>query len=163
NLWQVISNFRSPETLNRHLSVCPPTQVNRPELLFADLDQLHQWVPTLHPKIDSLLLYHRRACTILLPRPARIPALLADANNRVAVRLIMDSFCYQLSEGMDAPLLATLAIPRGARQIPVSFGKLRSDLLRDVDYVVQRRQRDQLGNGPAVRLYLNESEEIEFL
>ncbi|MEM7571852.1 MAG: Sua5/YciO/YrdC/YwlC family protein [Bacteroidota bacterium] len=162
NLWQVISDFRLTATRQRHLSLCPPTATNRPELIFSDLDLLHKWIPRLHPKLDNLLMYHRRALTILVDRPATIPIELSDSQGKVAVRLIQDSYCYRLSEDINAPLLATLAQPVGAN-LPLSFGQLRSDLLRSVDYVVKRRQRDQIGPAPAVCIQLNELDEIEFL
>ncbi|MEM8582822.1 MAG: Sua5/YciO/YrdC/YwlC family protein [Bacteroidota bacterium] len=162
NLWQVLSDVRKAGVLHRHLALCPPGQLNRPELLFADLDQLQEWFPGLHPKIDSLLIYHKRPCTILLPRPERIPRVLEDGQGLVGVRLIMDSFCYRLNERIDGPLLATLAMPRGSL-LPTSFGKVRSDLLRSVDHVVCRRQKEVLGERAATALYLDENDEFAFV
>lgn len=162
NLWQVLSDYRKADTMNRHLALCPPSPVNRPELLFADLEMLQKWFPRLHPKIDNLLLYHRRPCTVLLPISKKIPDQLADNNGLVAARLILDSFCYRLSEELESPLLASMAMAEHT-DLPVRFGKVRSDILRQMDHVVQRRQREDVGDGPAVTLYLNEADEIVFI
>jgi len=58
-----------------------------------------------------------------------------------------------------------MAVGPGADQLPISFGKIRSDVLRASDYTVKRRQRDVLGQFRAVSARFDGSEEgeIEFL
>lgn len=162
NLWQVVSHPHFATAGERQFSLCPPSVNNRPELLFSDLELLKNWVPDLHPKLENLLVYHKRAVTLLVDVP-RAPAGMRDRDGLTAVRLIRDSFCYRLSEDLELPLVATLAQATGTDIAPSHFGRIRSDILQGVDYVVKRRQKEYLGDDPTVVIRLNELDEIEFV
>ncbi len=162
NLWQVVAHPRYLMTIERQLQLCPPTFHNRPELLFHDLGLLKAWVPRLHPKLENLLLFHEKALTILLEVPTAPPSL-RDEKDRVAVRLIRDAFCARLSEDVESPLVATLAQAVGDPSLPIRFGQIRSDVIKGVDYVVKRRQLENLDVAPAVTVCLDENDELYFV
>lgn len=163
NLWQLAAHVAHPPALDRLVSACPPETAGRPELLFADRATLWEWCPRVPPKLDALLVYHERPVTLLVPAGRRVPLRLVDGNGEVAVRLAYDSFCYRLCEDVEGPLITTLATGRSSDEPPISFGKVRSDVLRTADFTVQRRQRDVLGTRPAVTARLGENEELIFL
>lgn len=156
NLWQVVSLPSSAVARAKQLALTPAAS---PELLFPGLEALREWFPRVHPKIENLLTFHRRPLTVRLPATRRVPTELIDARGEVAVRLIQDSFCYALAEDLESPLLATFACPPGCSSPPNRFGRVRSDLLRGVDHVVLRRQREELASGPAVVIRLAEDED----
>ena len=135
----------------------------RPEILFPDLEMLRAKVPRLHPKLETLLSFHKRPLTVLVDNYPGAPASLKDAEGRVAVRLIHDSFCHQLAEDLDTPLVATTARAIGSPFLPLSFGRIRSDVLQGVDYVVRRRQKDLIAEAPAVVIRLDEKDEVVFV
>ena len=163
NLWQVITHPNDYEATERLLDLCPPSQLNRPELLFYDLELMKSWVPNLHPKLETLLSYHRRPLTLLVEGCPRAPMRMRDKQGRVAIRLLQDSYCYRLGEDLELPLLAVLAQARGANLAPTHFGAIRSDVLRGVDFVVRRRQKDKIGDAPAVVITVDDENEIIFL
>lgn len=162
NLWQIVTHPDYPGALDRQLALSPPSPGNLPELLFYDFDLLKEWVPRLHPKLDTLLAFHKRPLTLLVEVP-RAPLGLRNANGLTAVRLIRDSFCYRLGEDLERPLVATLAQAPASELAPQRFGQIRSDLLRGVDFVVQRRQKENLGEAPTVVVRLDENDEIVFV
>lgn len=163
NLWQLAAHAGHHLALDRLLSACPPETAGKPELLFADRAKLWEWCPMVPPKLDALLVYHKRPLTLLVPAGKRVPLRLVDQNGEVAVRLANDSFCYRLCEDIEGPLITTLAIGRDATEQPTSFGKIRSDVLRAADYTLRRRQRDVLGTQPAVTARLGDDGELQFL
>ncbi|MBC6996004.1 Sua5/YciO/YrdC/YwlC family protein [Neolewinella lacunae] len=163
NLWQVVAHVQQPQAITKLLAACPPSRVNRPELIFSDLETLRQWCPQLHPKLETLLAYHRRPLTLHVPAGRNIPLRLHDQRGEVAVRIAFDSFCYRLCEDLEAPLVACLAIGPDDTELPTRFGRVRSDVLRAADYTVQRRQQEELGTHTTVRVRLGEGEELEFL
>lgn len=162
NLWQIAVDARRLPEVGRMLRLCPATSRNRPELVFADRLALNEWFPRLHPKLDTLLSYHNRALTVLTPANDRVADALVDANGEVAVRIALDSFCHRLCEDLEAPLAATLAMGNGQTDLPTTFGKLRSDVLRATGFVVKRRQRELLGKQPAVCIRIQD-DQVEFL
>lgn len=163
NLWQLSAHIQHPAAVRKLLAACPSSPANRPELVFADQETLFAWCPQIHPRLYTLLSYHKRPLTLLVPAGPRVPLSLIDARGEVAVRLALDSFVYRLGEDMEAPLVCCMAIGQGANQPPTSFGKIRSDVLRAADYTVKRRQRDELGRLRAVSARYGGEGEIEFM
>ena len=163
NLWQLSAHVQHPAAVRKLLDACPASDTNRPELVFADQETLFAWCPRVHPRLFTLLSYHKRPLTLMVPAGPRVPLSMIDARGEVAVRLAMDSFVYRLCEDMEAPLVCCMAIGRGSSQLPTSFGKIRSDVLRSADYTVRRRQRDELGHFRAVTARFGDDGEIEFL
>lgn len=165
NLWQLTASVAQAAAIGKLLHYCPPSDFNRPELVFADAETLFSWCPNIHPRLYTLLGYHKRPLTLLVPAGKKVPLNLIDKNGEVAVRLALDSFCYRLCEDLEAPLVSCMAVGPGADQLPTSFGKIRSDVLRASDYTVKRRQRDVLGQFRAVSARFDTSGEgeIEFL
>jgi L-threonylcarbamoyladenylate synthase len=163
NLWQVVSAYPSQSALSRQLDLCPPGSTSRIELLFPDLEMVRTYFPRLHPKLETLLSFHRRPLTVLVePYPTAPPELIGP-DGRMAIRLIQDSFCYQIAEDLDQPLVATFARGLGSPFYPLSFGRVRSDVIKGVDYVVRRRQKDLIAEAPAVTIHLDERDEVVFV
>lgn len=163
NLWQLTAHALKPGAINRLLTTCPPAAAGRPELIFADREMLWQWCPRIPPRLDTLLEYHKRPLTVIIPAGRQVPLSLVDQNGEVAVRLAGDSFCYRLCEDVEAPLVSCLAMGKGATDLPTGFGKVRSDILRAANYTVPRRQRDTLAAQPTVTARLKSDGELEFL
>ena len=162
NLWQLITTPDQPEAIRRLLRLCPPAPTLRPELVFPDGETLRDWCPRIHPKLDTLLAYHRRPLTVLVPAGPRVPLPLTDDGGLVAVRLCLDSFCYRLCEDTEMPLVAMVARGQGTGVLPTRFGLVRSDVVRAADHTVQRRQRDELGVSTSVLVRMN-GDELEFV
>ena len=162
NLWQMVVDARKHAAVSNLLQACPPNRRNQPELIFADRETLVQWFPHIHPKLDTLFVYHGRALTVRLRASAQVPIALIDKNDEVNVRLAMDSFCYRLCEDLEGPLLASFAMGPGQQSLPTRFGQINSDVLRRADFTVMRRQKETLASRPAVRVRMNE-DELQFL
>ena len=162
NLWQLTADATQVSAVNALLETCPATRVNRPELIFPDRETMLRWFPDLHPKIDTLLIYHGRALTISLPASRRVPISMIGPGDEVNVRLAMDSLCLQLCEDLEGPLAACFAMGHGQKMLPTRFGQINSDVLYRADYTVMRRQKEPLGSRPAVRVRMQE-DELEFL
>ena len=163
NLWQMAAKVSEPAAIDRLLAVCPVAPENRPELVFADQETLMVWCPRIHPRLFTLLAYHRRPLTLLVPAGPLVPLALIDERGEVAVRLAMDSFVYRLCEDLETPLVLCQALGAGAEDLPTAFGRIRSDVLRAADFIVRRRQRDTLGQFRAVCARYGGDGEIEFL
>ena len=162
NLWQLVVEAKNFVAIKRLTSLCPVNDTNRPELIFADRETLLRYFPRLHPKLDTLLSYHGRALTVLTPTHDGVPDALVDKNGEVAVRVAIDKLTHQLCKDLNGPLAATLAMGCGQEGAPISFGKVRSDVVRAAAYTVKRRQRDQLGTLPAVRIRMD-GDDVTFM
>jgi len=162
NLWRLVAHVHQPAAVDRLFSVCPPSLSNRPELIFADADTLRKWCPKIPPRLDILLEFHKRPVTLLVPAGKNVPLRMVDQRGEVAVRLAHDSFCYRICEDLEAPVVSCCAMGPGVKDLPVRFGKIRSDVLRASSYTVARRQREDIGKQLCVIARLNDAGEIEF-
>ncbi len=163
NLWQVVAHGGKPSAVRKLLEVCPPGPFSRPELLFADTDALRKWCPRINPALDTLLFHHRRPLTLSVPAGPKVPLSLIDHRGEVRARLALDSYTYRLCEDLEYPLIACFAAGPGATEIPLSFGRIRSDVLERVDHTVLRRQLERVGDGPAIAVRMEDGKDIEFL
>jgi len=151
-----------PQAIRRLLHACPISQHNRPELVFPDAEMLFAWCPDVHPRLFTLLAYHKRPLTLIVPAGPLVPLALIDGRGEVAVRLAMDSFCYRVCEDLEDPLVCAHAIGFGETEAPTCFGKIRSDVLRAADLTVKRRQREEIGRFRAVSARYGKEGEIDF-
>ncbi len=132
------------------------------ELLFSSIDMIKAYVDHLHPRLETLLVYHVQPLTILLENPRRLPASLFSTEGTVAIRLVQDSYCQELIEQFGFPIVAACA-GSAESHIPSSFGSVSSEYIRGVDYVVKHRQMEKVGGQLSVMVKLSAQDELIFL
>ncbi len=162
NLWQMVADVRNRSAIRRLLTVCPPTPINWPELIFCDHHTLLEWFPRLHPKLDNLLLYHEQSVCVHTPTTGRIPTRLVDERGEVRVRLAGETLTSQLCREQGYPLVGMLGTPDPQSPLPTRFGRIRSDVVRAANFTVLRRQKEDLAPEPLMRVRM-EGDELRFL
>lgn len=162
NLWQVATDARRTHAVNRLLALSPPSATNRPELIFSDRHALGEWFPYVHPRLDTLLAFHNRPVTMLLPATPPVPLGMIDRRGEVAVRLGKDAFCIHLCRENRAPLASCLAVGENRSELPTGFGRVSSDILMGVDHLVKRNVKGHIGKRTAVTVRMDRNE-VAFL
>ena len=133
-----------------------------PEVLVSDLDMLRSMVPGLHPRLETLLAYHRRPLSILIERHTGVPLILRDERGRAVFRITPDPVCRQLIERLNTPLAAVFATPDPAGA-PREFGSVSSGILERMDGILGLEWAREL-QGIPVLIQLDEQErEFVFL
>ena len=132
-----------------------------PEILFSSLRALKEWVPDLHPRLETLLYVHQRPLTLVLDQA---PKLCASAHLKtpIAVRIVQDDYCRLLLAQTEEPVYSMPAFT-AHQGIATHFGQISSDILSQVDYVDKYRQADTYPGSLSVMARLNAQEELEFL
>lgn len=131
-------------------------------LLAAGLDMLRQYVPVIHPRIETLLLFHTRPLTIIYERATGISQNALGSDGSVAFRIPQDDFCQELLEAFGKPIVATSAhVADGP--YPRHFGEISSAVIEGIDFVVRHRQMQKEMPEPSVVARLGEDEELEFI
>lgn len=132
------------------------------EILFSSIEMIKAYVDHLHPRFETLLVYHVQPLTILIDCPRRLPASLFANDGSIAIRLVQDVYCQQLINALGFPIVAACA-GNPERLLPASFGAVSSDLIQGVDYVVKHRQMDKVPGQLSVMVKLSEQDELIFL
>ena len=130
-------------------------------VLVSDMDMLREYVEHIHPRIETLLVYHRRPLTILYEGVKDLPEVLFTPDGQVPIRVTVSPFCKELIAGHGRPLIASAACRAGS-PLPSTFGEIRSDVIQAADYVFTPELEE--GDGmPSVLARLSEKAELIFL
>ncbi len=161
-LWCVACDARDPVALERLRRLRPPSLASPFEILFPHLEMLKAYTTRLHPRLETLLLYHNRPLTIVTPgnQLLREPALLP--NGHMAGRIVQDNYCRYLTQMLKGPL-ATIIAHFPETPYPSHFGRVRSDIIEAVDYVARYRPKEAISMVPSVMVQLDEELELDFL
>jgi len=128
-------------------------------LLVNSLEMLKAHVKNLHPRIETLLLYHQRPLTIIYDDPQNLPEAVIHPKGTVAIRLTQDKFCSQIIEKLGRPIVSTSANISG-QSFSGHFGGVSSEIIIGVDYVVRHRQKEKITTPPSVIMRMADNEEL---
>jgi L-threonylcarbamoyladenylate synthase len=131
-------------------------------LLVSDLPMLKTYVPKIHPRIETLLAYHKRPLTVIYERNIGLPPEAKAPDGSAAIRIPVDEFCQTLVGLFGKPIVSTSANISG-QPFPTTFGTISSDVLGAVDYVVKHRQEDKEPGEPSAIARLDRHHELEFI
>ncbi len=165
-LWSVACVADDPIALERIKRIIPPHQDQPYEVLFNSLDMLKKYAPRLHPRLETLLIYHTRPLSIVTDISQQLNHPLLEQNGKMAARIVQDNYCRCLIRLLGKPIVVTSAhFPHSP--YPSHFGRVRSDIIEGVDYVSKYRIKYSRLNKnldqPTALVRLNGQKELEFL
>ena len=132
------------------------------EILVDSLQMLKHYVNHLHPRLETLLVYHVRPLTVVLDQARNLPANLITNDGSIAIRVVQDQYCRELIKAFGHPIVATFANVIDD-PIPAHFGAISSEILQGVDYVSKFRQHEKNHGQPSVMVRLSDQDELLFL
>ena len=131
-------------------------------ILVADIAMLKEYVPVVHPRVETLLAYHARPLTIVFDQSRGLPPNLTGPGGSIAVRIPQDDFCVRLIRAFGKPVVSTSANVSG-EPFPRHFGEISSQIIQGVDYVVKYRQKDKQMGEPSVIARISDPERAELI
>lgn len=131
-------------------------------LLAASIEMLKHYVPQIHPRVETLLLFHTRPLTVIYEQAQNLPPEALGPDGSVAFRIPQDGFCIGLLEEFGRPMVATSA-NIGTTPHPHHFGEISSAVIEGIDFVVKYRQMDKEMAEPSVIARVAADEELVFL
>ena len=161
SVWGLCCDASDPVALHRVLKL----KQERPGVgmvcLVSDLPMLKRFVPSVHPRIETMLAYVKRPVTVLYEGVTGLPDIIKGPRGEVAIRLTQDRGMAQLVERFGRPLVATLPI-LGGSAFDGRFSSIHATLVDRVDHVA-RTKRDGPTGQVSVILRLNARSELEFV
>lgn len=135
---------------------------NKPILLLVDsIEMLKQYV-SIHPRVETLLVYHRKPLTLIYKADKRIPNFLTSKEGTIGIRVVQDDFCQEIIKSFGKPISSTSANFAG-NPFPTNFEEIDFDFLKVADYVVKYRQNEPCQGSPSVIATFNREGELSFL
>jgi L-threonylcarbamoyladenylate synthase len=161
-IWGLVCAASQSETIQRIYQMKQQKPQSGLVVLVKDLEMLKTVVPKLHPRIETLLIYHRRPVTIIYEDSTLSKSAACASDGSIAIRLTLDPLCQSIIEAIGEPVIAAAACTTD-RNYPAHFGEIGSEIITSVDYVLKYRQDDKRSFLPSVIAKLGDDGEFEFI
>lgn len=161
-IWGLGSDPFSEKAVDRIFEIKEREKQKKFVLIVDSITMLKNYVTDIHPRLDTLLNYHKRPMTVIYERPKNLPDYLLEADGSVAIRVVEDDFCKQLIGSFGKPLIATSANVSNER-FPSHFGEISSAIFSKVDHVVKLRHHIKEPGLPSIIVKMTKKGELEFI
>lgn len=161
-IWGIGCDATRADVVERVSALKGDSDPNGYVVLVSDISMLRQYVPEIHPRLETLLAYHIRPLTIVYPAGRGLAPNTKAADGSIAVRIVQDDFCKALISGLGRPILGTAARLMN-EAYPVNFKAVNSQIISGVDYVVRYRRGETEPCQPSSIARLDRHLELEFL
>ena len=92
--------------------------------------------------------------TVIYEKAVNLPLNMVHDDGSIAIRLVKDTFCKELIERFQKPLVATSA-NISATATAQTFEDISDEIKNGVDYIVQYRQPEKISAPPSAIIKLN--------
>ena len=136
---------------------------SKPFVLLVDsVEMLKEYVESVHPRLETLMVYHTRPLTVIYDKAKNLPHNAVGPGGSVAIRIAMDPFCQELIRAVGKPLVATSANISN-EPFPAIFGEISSQVIKGVDYIANHRRNDKSPKEPSVIVKYDKKGDLIFL
>ena len=136
---------------------------SKPFVLLVDgIEMLKEYVESVHPRLETLMMYHKRPMTVIYEQAKNLPENAVGPGGSVAIRIALDPFCQQLIKAVGKPLVASSANISN-EPFPAIFGEISSQVIQGVDYIARHRRSDKAPKEPSVIVKYDGKGELVFL
>lgn len=161
-IWGIGANIYDQSSVNRVASIKGRPSNKSFIVLVDSLAMLKKFVINIHPRVETLLHYHRQPVSIIYPRVRDIPEYMLADDKSLAIRICHNDFCQELIRELNQPLISTSANYSGYPS-PGDFSEINTELFKDVDYVVNHGRLQKEKSQPSVIARYDEEGELHFL
>ena len=130
-------------------------------ILVSSIEMLKEYVQDIHPRIETLLLYHNRPLTLIYPKGKNIPSILIK-NKKIAIRIVQEPVIARLIEIFGRPIVSTSANIAGT-DFPKTFNDIDIKILNAVDYIFNYKRTETIPGAPSVIATYNKNGKLKFL
>lgn len=136
---------------------------SKPILMLVDsLEMVKKHVPHIHPRIETLLMFHKKPLTVVYPNVMRLPDYALAEDGSAAIRITSDPYTNHLIKLLGCPLMSTSANISN-EPFAQEFSKVSPNIIERVDFVSKHRILENLKGKPSVMINYDEEGEINFL
>ena len=161
-IWGIGCDATNKEAIKRVYEIKGRDYTKPLIVLVSSIEQLHQVVPAVHPRIETLLHYHERPLTVIYPAASKAYSHLAAGDGSIGVRVVKSGFCKELLDAFEAPLVSTSANLSGEPS-PTKFGTISSGIISQVDYAVPAFAEAGMTGVPSVIARYDVNGDLDFL
>ncbi len=161
-IWGLGCNVFSEKGLNRIYNI-KGRKPEKPFLLLASsIAMVKQYVDRMHPRIETLLVYHKKPLSIIYPKSKNLPPYAISSDGSVGIRITNDPFSKTVIDLLGNPIISTSANLSG-QPFPESFSDINQEVVDQVDYVCRHKREIVEKNSPSIIASYDKKGELIFL
>lgn len=161
-VWGISCVHDNKDALERLISLKGRPDTEGFILLVDSIEMLKKYSPRIHPRVETLLQYHKQPLTLISSAGPDVHHLVTASDGTVAIRVCTDPYCLEIISRLGKPIVSTTANKIG-QNVPASFHQLDSFWIENSDFVSYHRRGEQIKNVPSVMAKFDESGELEFI
>ena len=159
-VWCIIADAYSPAAVHK-INALKSTQPDREAFILVDsIESIKQFTDQLHPRIETLLLYHERPINVIYKSKADVPTHLS-ISGKVTIRCTRNALLSDLLKVLGNPLYATPARTDDKGSVD-TLDTIDQKLIEQVDYVFKWGNGKKAQQGLATLISFDEEGELIF-
>ncbi|MDF1698126.1 MAG: Sua5/YciO/YrdC/YwlC family protein [Saprospiraceae bacterium] len=162
SVWGLACSMYSKKGNTKIKSILNREKSDSLDVLVDSIEMLKKLVPNIHPRIDTLLHFHKKPLTIIYPNVSKLPSFLQTKDKRIPIRIVHDPYCNKIINLLGAPLVFAPAKLKG-NPYPASFADIDLSILQRADFVSKHKQNNSDIQEPSVLIDYDPEGEINFL
>jgi len=131
-------------------------------ILVESVHHLKDWIVDIHPRIETLIHYHKRPLSIIYKAGEKLPSYLTNRQGTVAIRVTKNEMLKELIQLVGQPIVSTSANIQNEKA-PVNFEDISPLILGSVDYVFETGQNAKNKARSSQIITFDKEGEITFL
>lgn len=159
--WSIGCSSASSEAMQRIQQIVNDADDKALTLVVDSLEMLKRCVH-IHPRIETLHMYHERPFTVVYPDPIDLPDHVLALDGSVPIRIATDLYVQKIVNLLGVPLACTGAHLYGA-PYPEMFQDVDSAIVEQVDYICKHRHDDDNFTEPSVLATYDNDGDLVFL
>lgn len=143
-VWGIGCDARNREAVAKVYKIKQRAEYKSMVTLVCDHTMLNRYVKEVPEVAWDLLEAADTPLTIIYPGARMLAENVIAADGSVGIRVVKDEFCKNLIHKFGKPIVSTSANISGESS-PGSFSEIKLDILNNVDYIVNLRQKENTG------------------
>lgn len=161
-VWGLGCDARNKDAVAKLFKIKQRADYKSMVILVSDETMINRHVKDVPEVAWELIESAEEPLTIIYPDGRMLADKLIAADNSIGIRLVKDEFCNKLIHKFTKPLVSTSANISG-EPTPMSFSEIKLDILNQVDYIVNYRQKETNNPKPSSIIKIAMNGEIKII
>lgn len=163
-IWGVSSDATNKSAVERITEIKQRSADQKFILLVSSLKMLKEYADEIHPRIETLLSFHKKPTTCIYKASVKAPRHLISEDGTIAIRLVNHPALSVLIDKLGKAIVSTSANINGS-PFPTSYNEIDASFKDQIDYIpyVNAENKNDLMSEPSVIIRFEEDGELVFL
>ena len=161
-VWSLCCDALNHNAVKHIYSIKKKDTIETMVLMVNSIDHLKKYIVDIHPRIETLIHYHRRPISVMYRANENLPSYLSDNNGTIAIRVVKEPTLTKIINSLNRPIVSTSANLTGA-PIPKNYNDIHQSIKDNVDYIFSPKFYPENKSESSMLISFDEEGELIFL